>query len=142
MKLHLTVYHGNHIFLHQSQIFYIRNFWHALSVQNNIFDSPRQGPPVGKTIQICVEIKKFRSIYLWKEIFFENNHVFCMMYSSTKICHALSVHNYLCKNNCDMWQPPAGPAGRQYYSRTRLYSKNQFQTFLHQKVLAYSQCTQ
>jgi hypothetical protein len=50
MELHLTVYHGNHIFLYQSQIFYIKKFWHALSVHNNIYDSPRQVLPGGDTI--------------------------------------------------------------------------------------------
>jgi hypothetical protein len=32
-----------------------------------------------------------------------------MMYSSKNFCHALSVHNYLSKSNCEMWQgPPEG----------------------------------
>jgi hypothetical protein len=46
-----------------------------LSVHNNTYNSPWQGPPGGITIENNVEIKNFKSIYLWKKIFIENSQV-------------------------------------------------------------------
>ena len=76
---------GNHIFLHQSQIFPIKKLWHALSVQNNTYDSPRQGPPGGYTYKniyrrnvtkIEKKIKLIKSdiyYFVWKK--FGHKHV-------------------------------------------------------------------
>jgi hypothetical protein len=132
MELHSTVFHGNHIFLHQSQIFHIKKFWHALSVHNNTYDSPRHGPPVGNSDEICVKLKKLDR-YIYEKFFFRKFPCFLYHVPKKKILPSLSVHNCILNKNCNMWQPPAGPDTRQYflkcYSRTTLYCKNQFKPF-------------
>ena len=56
------------VFLHQKVL-------SRLSVHTNTYNSPWQGPPGGITIENNVEIKKFKSIYLWKKVFIENSQV-------------------------------------------------------------------
>ena len=56
------------VFLHQKVL-------SRLSVHTNTYNSPWQGPPGGITIENNVEIKKIKSIYLWKKVFIENSQV-------------------------------------------------------------------
>jgi hypothetical protein len=132
MELYLTVFYGNHILSHQSQIFYryIKKFWHDLSVHNITYDSLRQRPPGGNTIEICVKIKKnYIDIIMKKKNFKKfvtcdsprqgppGGNPFhgpdCILKINFK--HHLKV--WACPK-CTQWyriQPPAGLAGKQCY---------------------------
>lgn len=59
------------VFLHQKVL-------SRLSVHTNTYNSPWQGPPGGITIENNVEIKKFKSIYLWKKKYLSKIPKFCL----------------------------------------------------------------